>query len=115
MEMPDKCSECRFRTEYEFCSAMPKNFCGTTSGEGKPDWCPLKNADGWISVKDELPEVDKPIIYCAFGTSVGEGTYRGFNGIHHVWHMYACGGTHWDNEITHWLPLPEPPKEGVAG
>ena len=56
MEMADKCSECRFRTDYEFCSAMPKNFCGNTSDEGKPDWCPLKNADGWISVKDRLPE-----------------------------------------------------------
>ena len=66
---------------------------------------------GWISVKDRLPEVDKPILYCAFGRSVGEGVYRGFDGVHHVWNMYAVSGTHWDNEVTHWMPLPEPPKE----
>ena len=56
MEMADKCSECRFRTDYYFCSDMPKNFCGNTTDEGKPDWCPLKNADGWISVKDSEKE-----------------------------------------------------------
>lgn len=52
MEMPDKCSECRFQTEYEFCSATPENFCGATYDEGKPDWCPLKSDGGWISVKE---------------------------------------------------------------
>ena len=66
---------------------------------------------GWISVKDRLPEVDKSILYCAFGRSVGEGVYHGFDGRHHVWNMYAVSGTHWDNEVTNWMPLPEPPKE----
>lgn len=62
MEMSEKCSECRFRTDYDYCSAMPKNFCGNTSEEGKPDWCPLKNADGWISVKDRLPETNDEVL-----------------------------------------------------
>lgn len=64
MEMADKCSECRFQTDYYFCSAMPKNFCGNTLDEGKPDWCPLKNADGWISVKDRMPDSNHVLARC---------------------------------------------------
>lgn len=65
----------------------------------------------WISVEDRLPEVDQPVMICAFGKSVGEGVYRGHDGFHHVWKMYASSGTYWDGEVTHYMPLPEPPKE----
>ena len=68
----------------------------------------------WISVKDRLPKPDESIMLCAFGKSVGEGTYQGHDGYHNVWKMYAVCGTYWDDEITHWMPLPEPPKEGAV-
>lgn len=70
-----------------------------------------KSRDKWISVEGRLPEVDQPIMICAFGKSVGEGVYRGHDGFHHVWKMYASSGTYWDDEVTHYMPLPEPPKE----
>lgn len=65
----------------------------------------------WISAEDALPEVDQPVMICAFGKSVGEGVYRGHDGFHHVWKMYASSGTYWDDEVTHYMPLPEPPEE----
>lgn len=65
----------------------------------------------WISVEERLPEVEQSVLFCVFGRSVGEGTYRGHDGFHHVWKMYAVAGTYWDNEVTHWMPLPTPPKE----
>ena len=65
----------------------------------------------WIPVTERLPEVDQPVMICAFGKSVGEGVYRGHDGFHHVWKMYTSSGTYWDDEVTHWMPLPEPPKE----
>lgn len=65
----------------------------------------------WISVEERLPEIDEPVMICAFGKSVGEGVYRGHDGFHHVWKMYASSGTYWDDEVTHYMPLPEPPKE----
>jgi len=69
----------------------------------------------WISVKyaDEssLPEKEKCVIVCAFGTTVGEGWYYGFDGIHHVWKLAVSSGTYWDDEVVAWMPLPEPPKE----
>ena len=51
MEKPEKCSECRFETEHEFCKAMPDNFCGNTDDNKRPEWCPLKEQTGrgkWI-------------------------------------------------------------------
>lgn len=41
MEMPDSCYDCRMRTDGDFCSAMPKEFCGYTDDIKRPDWCPL--------------------------------------------------------------------------
>ena len=66
----------------------------------------------WIPVTERLPEVDQPVMIFAFGKSVGEGVYRGHDGFHHVWKMYTSSGTYWDDEVTHWQPLPQPPKEG---
>ena len=122
MKMADKCSECRFRTDYYFCSAMPKNFCGNTLDEGKPDWCPLKNVDGWISVKDKLPETndevlttylydDKPNIRYVesasyFDDGEGEGHW------HSVWDEFSIGRIR--KTTIAWMPMPKPykpPKE----
>lgn len=56
----------------------------------------------WISVEDRLPtwEDGKVLIYTVFGISIAERTVSG----------------HWRGKdaipkfITHWMPLPEPPK-----
>ena len=66
----------------------------------------------WISVKDRLPERDqKVLVYDA-----GDETEI------HVYHLREdLDGLYWDDEsgwavdfenVTHWMPLPEPPKEG---
>ena len=41
MQIQDNCKECRMRTDYDFCSAMPKEFCGYTNDIRRPEWCPL--------------------------------------------------------------------------
>lgn len=59
----------------------------------------------WISVDDRFPELDVQVI--------------GWNGIFS--HIYQYEGEYWINlsvdgdigggtHVTHWLPLPEPPK-----
>lgn len=56
----------------------------------------------WISVEDRLPEKDvKVLTFGVYGFSVNyrdrfSGKWRGVN-----------GRSQW---ITHWMPLPEPPK-----
>lgn len=74
----------------------------------------------WISVKDRMPESGEEVIVFAIGK------YDGFIGDT----VYAMSmildrpsGKSWavpwqyfdvDYEITHWMPLPEPPKEEKA-
>ena len=71
--------------------------------------------DRWISVnyanETSFPQKEKCIMVCAFGTTVGEGWYYGWDGFHHVWKLAVSGGTYWDDEVVAWRPLPEPPKE----
>ncbi len=62
-----------------------------------------ERAQSWISVEERLPERDKDVL-CFFrhpdSTTVCQNVYYG-NG-------------HWLGEgsfVTHWMPLPEPPKE----
>lgn len=78
----------------------------------------------WISVKDIFPEEYE---YClVFAKKIGTepsplSIARHYQG---VWEMMndleqsnavACGDLTWGmegSEITHWMPLPQPPKEG---
>jgi len=71
----------------------------------------------WISVKDKLPEGDETVIL--FGRRMLQ---RGFfvepghrsEGYMDVWvscEWDGCGGYEEFEEVTHWMPLPEPPKE----
>ena len=59
----------------------------------------------WISVKDKLPEVGvKVLVYSAenkndYEVGAYSDTYRGFF-VRRFWY----------ENITHWQPLPEPPR-----
>lgn len=57
----------------------------------------------WISVKDRLPETKpfKCLCYSAKHNTYTVGTYTDWGWMF----PYFCG------EMTHWMPLPEPPKE----
>lgn len=72
----------------------------------------------WISVKDRLPEPEFPVIVAYLGFYDGAPRVDGLAIIDSVcgdWFWYVDEGSD-DNEkvrvtITHWMPLPEPPKE----
>lgn len=60
----------------------------------------------WISVKDRLPEKDK---YCfCHSNKYGGYMFIGYRG----WHSgeWMEGGALHIGTVTHWMPLPEPPK-----
>jgi len=112
-----------------FCFSCPYNDGVDENVECKQRWADdalslLKAQEpGWISVKDRLPELNKEVMVYAVGK------IEGFTGRHayalcdrFVQHVFPSSPGHerwstpWeyfhtDYEITHWMPLPEPPKE----
>lgn len=60
----------------------------------------------WVSVKERLPVVDKygdvNVIVCMDDGFIASATYDKNNG----WELWADSG-----EVTHWMPLPDAPKE----
>lgn len=57
----------------------------------------------WIPVTEQLPKNFERVLVCREGGIVEQG-YRDVNGW---WKVY---GTR-TKRVTHWMPLPEPPKE----
>lgn len=67
----------------------------------------------WISVEDELPPKEKNVLIWSSGSKeVMMGYYIGRNWQRktNVFYSYVDDGS-WHN-ITHWMPLPQPPKKG---
>jgi hypothetical protein len=69
----------------------------------------------WISVEERLPE----LIPCNAGTAYSEAVIvwtSGKKAMIAVWSEKGiiCAADYWDaweEDITHWMPLPEPPGE----
>lgn len=65
---------------------------------------PLTPVQEWVSVKDRLPDVGCDVLFVCENKSCGVGaysdTYRDF-----------FSGKFPAKGVTHWMPLPEPPKE----
>ena len=83
----------------------------------------------WISVEERLPE-DGELVLCILygdvnGCRVYEGAYElamHFNAceddgefFEEEWEMWDCKRGEVSNiKVTHWMPLPEPPKEAIT-
>ena len=56
----------------------------------------------WISVKDELPDDDEIVIICTDANFIYAGELIG-----DTWFL---DNDSWTATVTHWMPLPQPPK-----
>jgi hypothetical protein len=67
----------------------------------------------WISVKDRLP--DNSNVVLAFDLRISRGInvpkIRFAFLFGNTWHRSE--GTGWEMDVTHWMPLPNPPEEVV--
>ena len=78
------CTECRARSTADLLIAN-----GVTVQE-------------WISVKDRLPEKDEIVIICTDNNFIYAGELIG-----DTWFL---DNDSWTATVTHWMPLPQPPK-----
>lgn len=66
---------------------------------------------GWISVKERLPEIETLVFFCVDGfDSADMGKHIG-GGV--FWSVETdCDGVPISyKDVTHWMPLPDPPKQ----
>ena len=59
----------------------------------------------WISVKERLPEKERAVL-CHCRANIIEALYLDTD---ECWQGFS--GRYMKNFVTHWMPLPEPPKE----
>lgn len=71
----------------------------------------------WISVEERLPEDDVDVLVYAIGNN--ENSCVAMTSYTHNMHGYNIEGWRspwqyffYERKITHWMPLPEAPKEG---
>ena len=70
----------------------------------------IQKKSNWISVKDRLPEMCTDVIVCNENGRVYSAWY---NYGDNSW-LYAFTAEIITHKVTHWMPLPEPPKEDDA-
>ena len=87
------------REENDGISTMIKRCCNWFPECGK-----FKLRSGWIPVTERLPENDTAAIVATDSGMVFPCLYA-YDGWD-LWEMYTVN-------VTHWMPLPEPPKEDV--
>ncbi len=76
--------------------------------------------DGWISCEERLPEDNRPVL-CYVRDITGEGSGYIIGSCEHseFWFLKISGNKcfsfpYMRIKVTHWMPLPEPPKIGGA-
>ena len=67
----------------------------------------LKKQPQWISVDEQVPSETTYdcLVYQSHG-SITSATFYPFNKLH----QWMCGDE-WIRNVTHWMPLPEPPRK----
>ena len=73
----------------------------------------LRNIPKWISVAERLPKYGSKVLVFAYGHDVL--TARLCKKSENDYPVFDCNGIYSElakqGRITHWMPLPEPPKE----
>ena len=66
----------------------------------------------WISVKDRLPESQADVLVVAFWHERWQTMMGWHSDMGKKWRVITPHGEREPGGVTHWMPLPDPPKEG---
>lgn len=111
------CAGCMFASLYEpACTDLLLRHAADQIERDQKEIAALREkVPQWISVEDRMPDT----VPCDAGTEYSEAVVVWTNGnkaMIAVWDGidWICQCDFWEawgEEITHWMPLPEPPKE----
>jgi hypothetical protein len=101
IDIIDMCRGCSHR--YNYTCMKELRPCPLI---GIPDWCPLEDANGWISVEDRLPEkIGNYLVWC---NSIASQKHPSICSKVDV--LFFVTGCDWkDAKVLFWMPLPTPP------
>ena len=88
---------------YEDTGLEPREIQALAAASDSPD----DAVAGWISVKDKLPPYGQPVIVCRPYSKDQLKVEQGCRDLGDWWKVY---GTR-TKRVTHWMPLPQPPRE----
>lgn len=93
--------------DIEYCGNMPKldneqlNFANKNFNQDIVD-----GDSKWINVNDMMPEKYTHVLVANDDESIFVGSWYGY-----AWVCPGYFGVSYHRDITHWMPLPKPPKE----
>ena len=67
----------------------------------------------WISVEGRLPEIGKSILVHNQGFEHSRSVRMAFMTSNGFYDAYECGCGIKLYEVTHWMPLPDPPEKAL--
>lgn len=62
----------------------------------------------WIAVTEQLPQIGRNVLMFSTKGRCAEGEFDGSG-----WWQYRWSAWIDSQEVTHWMPLPEPPERGA--
>lgn len=95
-----ECQECKCEGDRRKCDFYPKNRLPENVAKYEKEHAPKFGK--WISVEDDLPPIKQRVLVFARNGSI-------------LIDLIMTPRSGWwvsENSVTHWMPLPEPPKEG---
>lgn len=102
----ENCRECSYKEgicRYQIIAEYLASH-GVTVQTANP--IEIDGVSHWIPVTERLPELCVPVIVCRDDGKVEQGVYFTSNGW---WKVFGAR----TKRVTHWQPLPEPPKGGL--
>lgn len=106
----EHCNQCEFEDDIVGCIRRQKEIIADKLLTNGVSFATDTNVGSkWISVEDRLPGTQKILI------TDGDIVMRGYRRPDGAWKYGVGAHETWDRlslrPVTHWMPLPEPPKE----